>query len=143
MNLSKMETRTVGVVLFKGEDVLLVRHLKGSQHIDDTYGLPAGRVDTGETEIEAALRELNEETGLLTDQKDLQELPEKYHAVLKRKQGEEAMVMTVFLCLKYTGQSKSSVETDPQWVNIEKIDTLKLIPNVVNAIRQAISFRKS
>ena len=136
-----IETKTVGVVLFKDEEVLLVRHLAGGSHINDTYGLPAGRNEPDESDSSAALRELKEETGLSASVADLVELPIKYHAVLKRKNGEEAMVMTAFLCSKWKGDLGNSTETAPEWIEISQLKQLPLIPNVLNAIRQALKFK--
>ncbi len=47
-----------GVVLFRADCTLLLRHTEGH------WAPPKGRVETAETELEAALRELQEETGL-------------------------------------------------------------------------------
>ena len=47
-----------GVILFRGDHTLLLRHLEGH------WAPSKGRVEIGEAELEAALRELREETGL-------------------------------------------------------------------------------
>lgn len=54
-------TAAVGVVCFKGDDVLLVRRAKPP--LQDRWSLPGGRIDWGERAAAAALRELKEETG--------------------------------------------------------------------------------
>lgn len=50
----------VGIVCFKGDDVLLVR--RGAPPLQDSWSLPGGRIEWGERAIDAALRELKEET---------------------------------------------------------------------------------
>lgn len=129
---------TVGVVVLNEEKVLLVKHGDMSGHITGTYGLPAGRVDEGESLEDSALRELKEESGL--EGFDLQKLPKEYTAVLQRKDGEKKFHMTVFLCKKYKGELTSTNETEPIWIDLNKINDFILIPNVENAINQAIAF---
>lgn len=54
------EPRSCGVILVCGDPIksfLLMRHA-------DRWDLPKGHVDPGETEIECALREMEEETGI-------------------------------------------------------------------------------
>ena len=52
----------VGAVIFKGEEVLLV--LRGQEPARNSWSLPGGLVEVGETLTAAITRELAEETGL-------------------------------------------------------------------------------
>ncbi len=52
----------VGVVVWRGGDVLLIR--RGKPPREGSWSLPGGRQRLGETVREAALREVREETGL-------------------------------------------------------------------------------
>tara|TARA_B100001750_G_scaffold236790_1_gene241103 strand:+ start:551 stop:979 length:429 start_codon:yes stop_codon:yes gene_type:complete len=60
--------KSCGVVLFNGQKVLLLQYAKGQKEGDwDLQGhwdFPKGHVDKGETEVETATRELEEETGI-------------------------------------------------------------------------------
>ena len=54
------DVKSCGVLIVRGEPIrefLLMRHA-------DRWDLPKGHVDPGETEVECALRELHEETGI-------------------------------------------------------------------------------
>lgn len=57
------EPKSCGFLLFRRQpelQFLLMRHV-------DRWDLPKGHVDPGETDLECALRELNEETGISAD----------------------------------------------------------------------------
>lgn len=53
-------TDCVGVICFRGDDVLLIQ--RGTAPRKGEWSIPGGRIETGETEESAALRELIEET---------------------------------------------------------------------------------
>lgn len=52
----------IGAVVFRGEDVLLVRSSKGSRR--GQWSIPGGAQHVGETIFEAAIREIREEAGI-------------------------------------------------------------------------------
>jgi len=52
----------VGVVCLRGEEVLLIR--RGTAPRQGEWSLPGGRIEPGERAVDAALRELREETGV-------------------------------------------------------------------------------
>ena len=56
--------KSCGVVLFTSGKVLLRRHAPRSARGGGHWDFPKGHIDDGETEIQTALRELEEETGI-------------------------------------------------------------------------------
>ena len=52
----------VGVVCLRGDSVLLIR--RGTPPRQGEWSLPGGRIEPGERAMDAALRELREETGV-------------------------------------------------------------------------------
>lgn len=129
---------TVGIVVIQANRVLLVREGMKSSHLTGVYNTPAGRIEEGETELQAAVRELKEETGLVTEEKYLIELPKKYTADIERKGGQVVRFYhTLFVCTKFTGQLKLTEDVKPMWVEMEKVSSLQLLPNIGDMIREA------
>lgn len=52
----------VGIVCLRGDEVLLIR--RGTPPRQGEWNLPGGRIEPGERAVDAALRELREETGV-------------------------------------------------------------------------------
>lgn len=133
---------TVGVVVVRDGQVLLVRHGEASGHISGVYGLPAGRMMENETERETAQRELKEETGLSAEPTSLLEIPKLWRAVIERKDGVKEFSFKVFVAPVFSGDLKSGEETEPEWVNIDDLDQYDLLPNVKLAIEEGVGMLK-
>ncbi len=142
--MQKIITSVAVLIVEKGK-VLLVKHRKDAAHEFGTYGFPSGTLHKGELEKDAAVRELQEETGLKTTAGLLFEFPNNFYtADIKRKDGStNRFSMRVFISNKdYVGELKNSPETIPQWVKISELDNYNLLPNVKNAIETALKFLK-
>jgi len=128
---------SVGILVLKKNKVLLVKNTLASIHAEEIYGLPSGKVDKGETQRQAAKRELKEETGLICQQKNLVEFPGNYFvARVKYKDGKNDLWgWRVFLCKNYKGKLKNNEVTEPYWVEIDKLKTLILLPNIIKVVR--------
>lgn len=133
---------TVGALVFRYNEVLLVRHKKGASHLADTYVLPSGRIKEDEGEKEAAIRELQEETALKTTIDNMVEYPGNlYHASIKRKGGEIVnFSWRVFIVKAFSGEPKASEETSPEWINVNQLEAYNLLPNVSRAVQDGLKF---
>lgn len=75
----------VGVVCLRGGEVLLIR--RGTQPRIGEWSLPGGRIEPGERAVDAAMRELGEETGVVAELEGLLDVvdgffPPDHHYVL-------------------------------------------------------------
>ncbi len=132
--------KTAGVVIIKDDSVLLVCHKQAAGHLTGTYGLPAGRIETGETAEEAAVRELQEETGFITTKSDLTCLPKTYTAEIERKSGRKTFSLEAFVCSNYSGSLVSSDEQEPEWIKLSELDTINLLPSVKEVVTDSLNF---
>ena len=139
-------TNAAAAVAIKDGKVLLVEEGEGSSHVTGMLGIPSGRVDPGETEIEAAAREFREETGLTVTLEDLEEFPGNiFHADIPRKNGEiEKFNWHVFRVKNFTGDLlEEGDNVKPMWVEISELEKLqeegRLHPNVLNAVNNALA----
>jgi mutator protein MutT len=67
------EVRTAGTIIECDGKILIV-HRREDISQGGTWGLPAGRVEPGESEKTAAIREVFEETGLKVNDTDIEQL---------------------------------------------------------------------
>jgi bis(5'-nucleosidyl)-tetraphosphatase len=115
---SMKETRAAGVVLFRKEPSLSFLLLKHPNRWD----LPKGHVDPGETDMQCALREMEEETGVTID--DIEMDPDfvftiEYDVTYKKRFGEPATahktVLYYLATLRREVDLKLTEHGDFQW----------------------------
>ncbi len=129
---------SVGVVVFDGNKVLLVKHGKDAHHFEGIMGLPAGKIEKNEKSISAAVRELQEETGLITTENDLELIPGDWWAEIEQKDGLKHFTFEPFWCKSWSGQVReANGETEPVWVSVDSLSELELLANVRNVIEVA------
>lgn len=121
----------------------MVKHGLKSDHMADMYGIPGGKLEPGESAIDCALRELEEETGLAAKKEYLKELPRVYKADISRAGGIRSFEMIVFICNKYEGKLQTTEETAPEWIPLEKAGELNLLPNVLEVINTGLKLGKT
>jgi 8-oxo-dGTP diphosphatase/2-hydroxy-dATP diphosphatase len=75
-----------------------------------------GKVEEGETIIEAAIREMKEESGL-----EINDLEEKGTVIFQYLDTGKLLEVHIFNVLKYSGEIMESEEMLPQWFDIKEI----------------------
>lgn len=127
--------RAAGILLFRPEDskVLLLRRAAGMSY-PGHWAVPGGTVERGENDLEAALREGEEETGGLP----------KISAVRKSYEHskDSSFVFTTFLAEMHTGQRRwrprLNDENDAQgWFKPAELPS-PLMPGTSKAVRQLL-----
>lgn len=135
---------TVSVIIIKDGNLLTVRHRAGTTAGEGVTGLPGGRIRESETQKDAAVRELYEETGIKTDVEDLIEFPDNFfEAELDFLGNVKTATMTVFIRNKWSGELiKESIKTKPEWTLLSKIKGgfYETLPNILEAIQNADKF---
>lgn len=141
----ELGTITAHVLVFQDNKVLLVRHGENAGHINDTYGIPGGHLNPNETLSQTAAREFQEETGLVVSPEDLDEFPGNiYTADILRKDGiTRRYTMHVFRGRRAEGILTPNEETIPEWVDLDNLDRINLLPNVKNAIQAAKEYKEA
>lgn len=138
-----VEIPTVSVVVIDNGRVLLVRHGEATEHVTGVYGLPGGRIEEGESLVAAAVRELQEEAGLLAREEDLVQLPTEYHATLQRKAGPENFWLVVFLVKRYQGEIILNDDTTAEWVPLDMLTSYTLLGDTEAIIQEAVKMNSS
>lgn len=117
-------TRTCLCFILRGEEVLLIRKKRGSGA--GKVNAPGGHLEPGESAHQAALREVQEEVGLLPcDVKEVGELwfyfVEKGSEVSEQQAFSELMHCTVFLASGHEGELQETEEALPFWCHHSQI----------------------
>ena len=102
------------------DEVLVLRRFSGDTHRAGQWDLPGGTAESGETPLETALREAQEETTL--------RLYELAHvSTLQQTYGTKTVTKQVYTTNHYEGEVSLSWEHDAyQWISLDKLQDLPL-----------------
>jgi len=129
----------VGVVVFRDEEVLLVK--RGKEPRRDGWSIPGGAQETGETYAEAAKRELLEETGLTAEVTGLLDVID---AISRDEQGRVRMHYTlVDVAAEWvSGEAVAGDDVaEVRWVRLDALDGETMWEETRRIIRLAESRR--
>ena len=126
----------VGCVCRFREEILLLERA-GDKSYPNCWGIPTGKVEENEELIQAMVRELFEETGILLSSENLH-LFKTYHVVSE----EMSFLYTVFrasFSSKPRVKIRAEEHKDFGWYALREALTLKLVPNLEGCLRDKLT----
>lgn len=131
----------VHVLLVRGDEILLTRRRDPNPQFDGRWHLPSGKLDAGESVLDAAVREAEEEVGILVDMADLRHV----HTVHVNGSGPEPRLGLFFETHRWIGKPTNR-EPDKcagiAWFPLDELpDQLIDYPAAgIDAYRRGVSF---
>lgn len=121
---------TVHLFFFRGNQLLMLRRFN-TGYADGQYSVPAGHLDGGETVLQAAVREAEEEVGVRIEAEDL-----SFSTVMHRIEDDERVDFFVQV-RKWEGEPFNAEPEkcdDLHWVHIDQLPE-----NTVEYVRRCIA----
>ena len=119
-----MMEAAVTIIIDKKERILLLKRMTPQKDFGGFWGFPGGAVEDGETYEECAIRETQEEAGLLVSNL-------KYV-------GTDRGFVWIFTTRNYSGTPTLNFEhTDFAWVSIAELPNYNTIPGTSRLIKEA------
>lgn len=127
----------VAAVVIRDDRVLLV--CRGQQPNKGYWGFPGGKIEVGETIKEAAIRELNEETGITAQ---AEHILTAFDVIIRDDMHQTCYhyILIPVLCTHLDGTaSAASDAAEARWFRLDELDenTPNLIASVLNTIKEA------
>lgn len=121
--------KSAHVVLIKDGKVLILKRSSTDEWMPGHYGLPGGKIESGEDILDALSRECKEEISVDISPKDLIFLPK----ISKNKQH------AFYYATKFNGDIKLDFEHDDfQWINPKDLSKYKVVPDLPTIISAAL-----
>ena len=121
--------------IWRGDRILLARR-KVSVN-SGTWAMPGGLVETGETLVEAAIREVKEETSLTISSPKFM----TYHEIIMKDDegaAERHYVLAIFVAKSESGLAVAGDDADAvSWFEQDELHALPLTGNTLSLVRES------
>lgn len=132
--METFEQNSAGFILFKGDGIRKYLLLK---HGIDYWNFPKGKLESGESDLDAAIRELNEETGI-TNIEILDGFEDTFGYSFLVKEGLIKKVVKMFLAKYLNGSINLSNEHEEyEWFDFKDALNILKFNNIRNALKVA------
>jgi 8-oxo-dGTP diphosphatase len=133
-NKQKPIIKAASACVWRGDDVLLIK--RGSALGYGRWSLPGGKVEPGETTLEAAEREVFEETGVKA-------ALAQHVSDFTVETADVIYVISCFTGLYMSGVAAASSDaSDVAWIHWQLTSQFELTPNILTAVESARSILK-
>ena len=116
---------TVLCLIEDGNQILLQNRVKKDWR---GYSLPGGHVEPGESFVDAAIREMKEETGLTI-------LDPRLVGVKQFPIENGRYVVLLFKATRWAGELRSSEEGQMEWISYDELATVKTVDDFADLLK--------
>lgn len=110
--MNKPVRKAVRTFIFQDNKVLAIKYL--TEKNNGFYDIPGGKIENGETNFDASIRECLEETGI-------QVINQKYIGNLVIECPEMIFDFDVIICNEFKGNPNNFEENESMWIEIEDL----------------------
>lgn len=119
----KLTRKAVKCLLIENEKIVITKYLKGIK--EGYYDIPGGKIEDGESAKEAAIREMQEETGI-----NVSDLVKK--GVFEVEYPNRKFIFDIFVARKYQGDPQSFEDNTSEWIKIDELlKKEKILSNIL------------
>jgi len=132
---NKPAKQGASVAVFDKKRVLLVK--RGKEPLKGYWSLPGGAIETNETPMEAAVRELREETRLVVSEPAFV-TKFRAHRIVDGRTVSSKVEINVFVTASFSGTAVASDDAaDLAWATFEELEDYLLTPRAGEVIEMA------
>ena len=120
--LQELDIIKVNVCILKKKNKVLISSRPEPKILSGFFEFPGGKVEKGEFALESIQREICEELSVKIDLSKIFFLI-SYQQISKK----EKLLLTFFLCSKWSGRVKSLENQEIKWVKIRELEKFKML----------------